>query len=183
LRYAILLNVMRQKFFQMKPQDVVLVLKIIAINTENWQQKPLADELKMSQSEVSQALARLQYSGLMLENGKQVMRLALMDFLQYGISYVFPQKPGAIVRGIATAHSAPPLNNKIISNDNYVWPYAKGNTKGQAINPLFKSLPEAIEKDEKFYQLIALVDALRVGRKREKEMAIVALKKLILNGE
>ena len=49
---------MRQKSYQMKPQDVVLLLKIIAINTENWQQKPLADELKMSQSEVSQALAR-----------------------------------------------------------------------------------------------------------------------------
>lgn len=174
---------MRQKSYQMKPQDVVLLLKIIAINTENWQQKPLADELKMSQSEVSQALARLQYAGLILENGKQVMRLALMDFLQYGISYVFPQKPGAIVRGIATAHSAPPLNNKIISTDHYVWPYAKGNIKGQAINPLFKSLPEAVEKDGKFYQLIALVDALRVGRKREKEMAIVALKNLILNGE
>ena len=167
----------------MKPQDLLILFKIISNSSSSWQQKPLADELKMSQSEVSQALARLQYAGLILENGKQVMRLALMDFLQYWISYVFPQKPGAIVRGIATAHSAPPLNNKIVSSDNYVWPYAKGNIRGQAIIPLFKSLPQAIEKDEKFYQLIALVDALRVGRKREKEMAIEALKKLILNGE
>jgi biotin operon repressor len=167
----------------MKPQDVVLLLKIIAINTENWQQKPLANELKMSQSEVSQALVRLKYAGLMLESGKQVMRLALMDFLQYGFCYVFPQKPGAIVRGIATAHSALPLNKKIVSNENYVWPYAKGNIRGQAIIPLFKTLPEAIDKDEKFYQLITLVDALRVGRKREKELAIEELKNLILNGK
>lgn len=61
MRYAILLNVMRQKSYQMKPQDVVLLLKIIAINTENWQQKPLADELKMSQSEVSKTSGNLNY--------------------------------------------------------------------------------------------------------------------------
>lgn len=53
LRYAILLNVMREKSYQMKPQDVVLFLKIIAINTENWQQNLLADELKISLSKVS----------------------------------------------------------------------------------------------------------------------------------
>lgn len=169
--------------YQMKPQDMLILLKIIALGNDNWQQKPLADSLRLSQSEVSQSVARMQYAGLLLENGKQVMRLALMEFLQFGIGYVFPQRPGAVVRGVPTAHSAYPLKNKIPSNEYYVWPSARGNTRGQAIHPLYPTVPDAIENDDKLYTLLALVDALRVGRKREKELAITALRKFILNGE
>ncbi|HRH01360.1 MAG TPA: hypothetical protein PLN13_03060 [Bacteroidia bacterium] len=167
----------------MKPQDILILLKIIALNSENWQQKPLADSLKMSQSEVSQSLVRSQYAGLIAQNTKQVMRLALIDFLQYGISYVFPQRPGALVRGIPTAHSAFPLSEKIVSNEPYVWPSSKGKIRGQAINPLYSSVPEAVERDEKLYQLLALTDAVRVGRAREKEMALNELRKRIVNGK
>jgi len=169
--------------YQMKPQDIVILLKIIATGNDNWQQLPLADNLRMSQSEVSQAIARMRYAGLMQENGKQVMRLALMEFLQHGIVYVFPQRPGAVVRGVPTAHAAFPLNQKITSDEVYVWPSAKGNMRGQAITPLYHTVPHAIEIDEKFYALIALVDALRVGQKREKELALAELKKRILHGE
>ena len=174
---------MKEKNYQMKPQDILILLKIIALNSENWQQKPLADSLKMSQSEVSQSLVRLQYAGLIAQNTKQVMRLALIDFLQYGISYVFPQRPGVLVRGIPTAHSAFPLSEKIVSNEPYVWPSSKGKIRGQAINPLYSSVPEAVERDEKLYQLLALTDAVRVGRAREKEMALNELRKRIVNGK
>lgn len=174
---------MKEKNYQMKPQDIVILLKIIALNSEDWQQKPLADSLKMSQSEVSQALVRLQYAGLIAQNTKRVMRLALMDFLQYGISYVFPQRPGALVRGIPTAHSALPLRDKIISDEPYVWPSSKGKIRGQAINPLYQSVPDSIEHDEKFYQLLSLVDALRVGKQREKAIALIELKQVIVDGK
>jgi transcriptional regulator with XRE-family HTH domain len=172
---------MKQAAFNIKPQDIVVLLKLVAINNENWNQKQLAEELKMSQSEISQSLQRLQYCGLLLS--KQVMRLALVDFLQYAIAYVFAQKPGAIVRGISTAHSAGALNKTIISNEQYVWPYAKGNVRGQSIIPLYPSVPDAAQKDEKLYELLALVDAIRVGRVREKELAIEALRNKILNGK
>lgn len=69
----------------MKSQDIVILLKIVAIGHENWQQKPLAEVLGMSQSEVSQSVARSQYAGLLFGNGKQVMKSALLEFLQYGI--------------------------------------------------------------------------------------------------
>jgi predicted transcriptional regulator len=64
--------------YQMKPQDVVILLKIIAIGTDTWMQKPLAESLGMSQSEVSQSVARSQYAGLLFGNGKQVMKSALL---------------------------------------------------------------------------------------------------------
>ena len=164
----------------MKPQDIVILLKIIALNSENWQQKALANSLNMSQSEISQSLSRLNFSGLYNGISKKVMRLALMDFLQYGLSYVFPQKPGPIAKGIPTVHSAPPLNSKIQSRDQYVWPTSKGKVKGQSILPLYPSIVKTIEQDEKLYQLLILVDAIRVGRAREREIAICELKSLIL---
>jgi hypothetical protein len=94
---------------------------------------PLAHSLKMSQSEVSQSVARSKYAGLLDDSGKRVMRQALIDFLQYGLAVVFPAKPGAIVRGMPTAHSAPPLNLVISSGENYVWPFAMGDIRGHGI--------------------------------------------------
>lgn len=167
----------------MKPQDVVILLKIIAVGSDQWQQKSIADELKMSQSEVSQSVARSKFAGLLDGSGKKVMRLAFMDFLQYGLAVVFPQKPGSLVRGVPTAYSAPPLNTIIQSNELLVWPSAKGTSRGQSIMPLYPSVVDAIAGDVKLYQLLTLADTLRVGKAREKELATSELKKLLLHGE
>ncbi|WP_225541839.1 hypothetical protein [Empedobacter stercoris] len=168
---------------QMKPQDIVLLLKIIAVNNENWEQKPIAEQLGLSQSEVSESVARSKYAGLLNPKGKSVMRFALLEFLEHGVAYVFPQKPGSIVRGVATAHSTAPLSTIIQSNEFYVWPYGKGNEKGHGIEPLYKTVPKAVLQDSKLHELLALVDAIRVGRAREKELAVQELKNRILNGE
>ena len=170
---------MRQSQYSMKPQDVVVLLKIIALNNDNWQQIPLAQSLKMSQSEVSQSVARSKYAGLLDDSGKRVMRQALMDFLQYGLAVVFPTKPGAVVRGIPTAHSASPINKEISSGEDYVWPFAKGNLRGHGITPLYITVPQAALEDEQLYALLALADALRVGKAREKNIAVQELKNRI----
>lgn len=170
---------MRQSQYSMKPQDVVVLLKIIALNNDNWQQMPMAHSLKMSQSEVSQSVARSKYAGLLDNYGKKVMRKALYDFLQYGLAVVFPVKPGAVVRGIPTAHSTAPLNKEISSDEDYVWPYAKGNVRGHGITPLYASVPQAALDDEQLHALLALADALRVGKAREKNIAVKELKNRI----
>ncbi len=99
-----------------------------------------------------------------------------MDLLQYGIPYVFPQLPGVVVRGIPTAHSAAPLKDEIQSSENYVWPYAKGHVRGHSILPLYSSVIQAVESDAQWYEFLALIDALRVGRAREKNLAPDILK-------
>lgn len=174
---------MKQIQQNMRPQDVVILLKIIALGDKEWFHHSLANEIGISQSEVSQSLNRSMEAGLIDQSRKKVMRLALMEFLQFGIRYVFPQKPGALVRGVPTAHSAPPLKSLIISEENYVWPSGEGTVRGQAIEPLYPSVLYAIKNDEKLYEMLALVDALRVGRVREKELAKKELEKRILNGE
>jgi hypothetical protein len=161
--------------YQMKPQDVVILLKIIAGNNDDWKQRVLADSLIMSQSEISQSVVRMQYAGLLFENGKKVMRNSLLEFLQYGISYVFPQKPGAMVRGIPTAHSFSPLNKIIMSDENYVWPSVKGKMRGQSILPLYPSVPDAVSNDNQLHELLSLVDALRIGKARERKLAVEEL--------
>lgn len=173
------------KAFQstMSPLDVVVLLKIICMGNQPWNQKPLAEELGMSQSEISKSVARSKFAGLLDPNGKKVRKLALIEFLQFGIAYVFPQQPGALVRGIPTAHSAPPLNLIIQSTEHYVWPSGKGKLRGQSIIPLYPSVVDAVQNDKKLHELLALVDALRVGRVREKEIAIKELKQRILDGE
>lgn len=168
---------------QMKPQDIVLLLKIISENNPKWEQKPMAEALEMSQSEISESVARSKFAGLLDVKGKSVMRYAFMEFLEHGIAYVFPQQPGAMVRGIVTAHSAFPLKEIILSNEVYVWPFGKGTDRGFAIDPLYSSVPKAVLKDAYLHELLALVDAIRVGRAREKELAIQELRKRIVHGE
>ena len=164
----------------MRPHDIVVLLKIISYGSEPWLQKPMATELVISQSELSKSIARSKNANLLDNSGRKVRRLALMDFLEGGIAYVFPQHPGSIVRGIATSHSAAPLKKIIQSNENYVWPSAKGDMKGQAIMPLYKTLPEAALNDAKLYEMLSLIDAIRIGNARERQLAISELKKRIL---
>lgn len=167
--------------YNMKPQDILVLLKIIALDSKEWQQLTLAQELNMSQSEISQSLQRSKYAQLVDFSGKKVNQMAFYEFLLYGLRYVFPQKPAAVVRGIATAHSAAPLNEIINATEMYVWPYAKGNSRGQAVLPLYSSATEASLKDATLYELLAMVDVLRVGSTREKEIVKQELKKRILN--
>lgn len=172
------------KFSQsiISPQDIVVLLRILSSEGQTWTQSQLAESLRLSQSEISKSLKRSQFSGLLDSTGKKVRRLALMDFLAYGIKYTFPQRPGPVLKGVPTAHAAPPLNKEIASEEPYVWPSVKGKVRGQSIIPLYPNLVEAALLDDTLYELLALVDAIRVGRSRERELAISMLKKRILHG-
>ena len=171
---------MKTQQLSISPIDIVILLKIIASKQNQWFQIQIADSLFISQSEVSKSLNRLSYAGLCDPKGKKVMRMAFMELLQYGIKYVFPQQPGAIVRGIPTAHSAPPLDAIIQSEEKYVWPSGKGSARGQSIIPLYPTVVDAVKLDSLLHELLALVDVLRVGRAREREIAIQELKKRII---
>lgn len=163
----------------MKPQDILILLKIVSLGNENWYQTSLAESLNMSQSEISQSLARSKYSGLLDGTGKKVMIRTFLDFLKFGISVVYPVKPGAIVRGVPTAHSAAPLCEFILSNEMFVWPHPFGENRGQAITPLYPTVADASLKDKKLYELLSLTECLRVGRIRERNLAIEHLERIL----
>jgi hypothetical protein len=175
---------MKQKQTVLSPLDILILLKIISLGEKKWFQMDIAEALGISQSEVSKSLQRLKKSWLLAPNTSIViMRENVLEFLRFGVKYIFPQWPGSIVRGIPTAHSAPVLNNEILSNENYVWPYAKGQVKGQSITPLYPTAPKASIDDRKLYELLALIDAIRIGNAREKELAYKKLENRIILGE
>jgi hypothetical protein len=165
--------------YGMKPQDILILLKIASLGDELWNQTMIADSLDMSQSEISQSIARSKYSGLIDSTGKKIMSRTVLDFLKFGLSVVYPVKPGMIVRGIPTAHSASPLKELILSNELYVWPHPFGESRGQAINPLYPTVPNACIKDEKLYELLSLTESLRVGRTRERNLAMDYLERTL----
>ena len=167
----------------MRPHDVVVLLKIISMNKDlnsknDITNKGLAESLKISPAEITHSLNRSTFAGLFEPIKKRVNKQALLDFLKFGIKYVFPDQPSKIIRGIPTAHSAKPLSDMISSSDNYVWASLKGKIKGQEITPLYGKIPEIIENDTFLYQSLALVDAIRVGRNREYVIANQELEKM-----
>lgn len=164
----------------MRSQDIVVLLKIATLREQEWFVKDVALALGISQSEVSESLNRSKIAGLLSEDKKRLMSNNLLDFLEHGLRYVFPAEPGSIQRGILTAHSAPPLNQKISAEEAYVWPWAEGNARGQAIEPLHREVPGACAKDARLYELLVLADAIRLGRVREKQLAVGELRKRIL---
>ncbi len=165
----------------MRPHDVAILLKIVSKGAEKWYMKDLAHELQISPSEISESINRSVIGGLISSDKRTLKKLALIDFLKSGLRYVFPQQPGSITRGIGTAISAPPLNEEFFSDENFVWPYGKGNIRGQAIEPLHPKTSEACLNDSKYYELMALTDAIRIGKAREQNLAFEYLKERIEN--
>ena len=165
----------------MRPQDIVVLLKIISIGDNNWRNIDIANAIGISPSEVSEALNRCKIARLIDSKKRKVHINAFKEFLIYGLKYVFPVEPGAIVKGIPTAHSAAPINEHISQGtDIYVWQYAKGYVRGQAIEPLYKNLPAIVQEDTLFYELLVIMDTIRVGRTREIKIAIEELEKRLV---
>lgn len=168
----------------MKGQDIAILLYICQYCEGEYKVLDIARSLAISQSEVSESLHRSKVAQLIDTYAKKVFRKSLLEFIHYGIKYVFPVRPGAVLRGIPTAHSAPPLHKKIVStNEAYVWNSSVGKSRGMSIKPLYKSLPEASQTLPEYYELLCLVDAIRIGKAREVTLAKDILKERLLNAQ
>lgn len=164
----------------MKPQDILILLKKTTSKGHNLSCRKLAESLGMSASSVSESLERCRKAQLLDRNKKRVNALALLEFLCHGVMYVFPVELGRVIRGVPTYISASPMKEQITDNGEcYVWRYARGTGRGHQIEPLYASVPEAVQDDEELYQLLVIVDALRMGRAREKKIAVEELTKRI----
>ncbi|MCK1341685.1 hypothetical protein IVB38_38340 [Bradyrhizobium sp. 38] len=186
----------------MKSQDVVILLKLVSLeqaknegdahlgeaahNDDPYSVRSLESALGISKTEVNASINRSISSGLAVkdrETGQaKPNRRNLYNFVVHGLKFVFPAKPGAMTRGIPTAFAAAPLKNLLLSAGEYiyVWLYAKGKDMGQAVDPLFKSVPQAIQKDDRLYEYLALIDGVRLGNQREAGLAAERLSERLL---
>jgi hypothetical protein len=159
----------------LKPQDVVVALKLFGYPTGRPPMSIVANDLGLSPSEVHGAIQRLRSSKLLhgpaLKDKPNIS--GLEEFLVHGLKYAFPAEHGEVTRGVATSYAAEPLKSEIASSNDLppVWPWRDGETRGVSLEPLYKSVPHAALRDPALYQLLALVDAIRDGRARERNLA------------
>lgn len=160
----------------MRPLDIVVLLKISSKKMTSWYMKDLANELEISASEISESINRSVFSGLLNEDKKTIKKQEFINFIEYGLPFVFPTEPGNRVKGMGTAHSAIPLYNRMNGIGQFVWKFGRGNLEGQSLKPLHPNVPNACMKDDQLYEYIALVDVIRMGNSNMQEQAIRLLK-------
>ncbi len=172
---------------ELRGQDVVLVLKLLASNSNPWSYSRLGEELDMSASHAFESVARAEAAQLLNtfhipsspgRKGRGILpepnRSNLKEFLIHGVKYAFPVERGGITRGIPTAEGAPLFSQYFPGTHMLppVWPYAEGTAQGAAFSPLYKNVPYAAVRDSKLYEFLVLLDAIREGRARETDIAI-----------
>lgn len=164
----------------LRPQDILVLLKLVGeVESRTWLQQDVAREVGISPAEMHKALARAASARLYQPEQRKVMRQALLEFLIHGLKYVFPAHLGGPSRGMPTAWAAPAIAAHIVSSesDRPVWPHADGSARGPAVEPLYESAPDAAARDPQLYDLLALVDAIRLGAARERKLAADLLRK------
>lgn len=211
---------------QLKPQDFLVALKLVAWGEQRWTYARLALELGISVSEAHACIKRGLQAGLLLPNResppqpsdangsvalgvqepvgiyrvtrKRVRRLGmpgsdapadnavrphahnLAEFALHGAKYAFPAVKLPLAVGVPTSHSAPAFAGVFApGSTDFVWPHPNGSVRGVGVEPLHPSVPFAAMQDAKLYEMLALFDALRVGRARERGMALERLQVLI----
>lgn len=209
---------------QLKPQDFLVALKLVAWGEQRWTYARLAQELGISVSEAHACIKRGLQAGLLLPNRepppdaadgsgglgvqelkgiyrvtrKRARRSALPDseavadnavrphshnlaeFALHGAKYAFPAVKLPLVVGVPTSHSAPAFAGVFApGSTDFVWPHPNGSVRGVGVEPLHPSVPFAAMQDAKLYEMLALFDALRVGKARERGMALERLQALI----
>ena len=154
--------------------DVYVLLKVAGMHgKECWLQSGLASEIGVSPSVVNRALKKGEELKLYYPSRKRINARALEEALVHGARYFLAPKKGGEVRGTPTAWAAPPLSGEISSAETlpYVWPDSAGEVRGLSVEPLHPSASKAARRDPSFYELLALVDALRLGGTRERSLA------------
>lgn len=170
---------LEEKQICLKPQDLVVAVKLAANRNRDFVLAELGEELGMAISVVHGSIKRAEQARLLSRSGGSIraIRGAVKEFLVHGAKYAYPAMLGPTGRGTATSVGAPVLQtyfdqSKILPP---VWPNPDGQDWGPSVVPLHSSVPHAAGRDREFYDLLALFDAIRLGAARERELATTAI--------
>lgn len=166
---------------ELKPQDLLVLFKAAARARERWTYASLAEDLSMSTSEVHASVKRSVAGGLAVVRGRgdwSPVRPALLEFAIHGVRYVWPAMPGPVKRGVPTSFGTEPLLGRLMAapGEAPVWAHPEGSAKGPSLSPIYRTVPQAALADPALHRLLALQDALRIGRARERGLAADLLK-------
>lgn len=166
----------------LKPQDlVVLVRLLLAENRAEPTTYPgLSLWTGLSASECHAAVKRLHRSGLIaatLQGSStfdwQVIRPAFDEFSTHALRYLWPVEPAGEQRGVPTGTAVETLNEDAASvheAERWVWPSAQGTQRGQAVAPLYPTVPDKVSSDPRFHQSLAAIDLARSPMARLRKL-------------
>lgn len=158
----------------LKPQDLVVALKLAVNRGRDFVLADLAEELGMALSSVHGAVRRGEQAKLLSRSGGSVraLRPSILEFALHGARYAYPGQLGAMTRGVPTAIGGPVLRPHFEESvEAPVWPDPEGTVRGPGLQPLSACVVTASKNDEALYEVLTLVDALRVGAARERKIA------------
>jgi hypothetical protein len=158
----------------LRPQDLVLAFHLSG--TPARTQAEMSKVLGLSQPEISNGLKRLQKSHLLLANSRKPVLPNLIEFCAHGVRYAFAAEEGRAKRGIPTAALAAPLKGKVGGADGaLVWPAPSGTERATSLAPLHSCVIHAVTQDARLHRLLALLDGIRVGKSRLRQLSLELL--------
>lgn len=166
---------------RLAPFDVVVALRLSAAAGTYAE---LAEELAVAPSQVHAAVRRLGLAGLLRPNRRATNARALLEFVGAGIRYAFPAHKGPIATGVATAYSAPTLAADVDAIDAVVWPAPlhPAAVQGFSVPALYPAAPELLLRSPRTYDLLTIVDALRLADPRAAAIARIRLEERLAGG-
>lgn len=157
------------KQITLRPSDVVVACQLTF--TPKAQFVALALATGLSAGECHNAVRRMRSARIVLADERRPSTAVLVSFLVQGVPFAFPPMIGAETVGIPTAVSSPSFASIVESADRYVWPDPSGTARGQSLVPLFPGAPALAGMNRPLYDLLTIVDALRVGTVRIRRVA------------
>jgi hypothetical protein len=157
----------------LRPLDAVVALHLV-LNPED-RYEHMSEVLDIGLGSGHRAVQRAVAAGLVLPHRRAASPGALTEFLEHGIRFAFYPVTGPEAQGVPTAHSGPLMAKEIVSDRAVVWPSADGRVRGDSLVPLYDGAPGLVSRSPRLYELLTLVDAVRVGRARERRIAIKLL--------
>jgi|SRR5215207_7530720 len=156
-----------------KSSDIYVLSGLLAHDGE-WSYRFLADRLHVPHPVIQRALARAQEADLYSADRREVHVPHFEEFALHALRFVAPTRLGALAPGIPAAWAAEPMAGAIRSSGEEpppVWPHARGRVRGQTIEPLHPAAPEAVEGWPELGEILALLDSLRAGDARVRQVA------------
>ena len=155
-------------------RDLLSLLGVVRHGSDpSWSVRSLADELLLPPMTLQRSLARLGATPAYDAARHRVNWSATMDLFEHALPYVAPAELGVPTRGVPTAWAVPPLSDAMGPAGDLppVWPSSQGDVRGLAVEPVHAAAISLAGRDPWMYQMLTLVDGIRVGDARVRAVA------------
>jgi hypothetical protein len=162
----------------LSPTDIYVLAGVLTNEEDDLTLRELAEKLHVDHTLVHRALKRAENAGLYRADSKRLNRANFEELAIHALRFVAPGRLGELTRGISAAWAAPPISSIIHQSQQEpppVWPNAAGAVRGQALQPLHPAAVQAVQDEPALAQLLAILDSLRAGDVRVREVAAAEL--------